>query len=240
MDNSGKFFGKVLVFATLMGAVVGFRAFATNIPTIRADANRKVPERVRIKMGQKLTPRQRDIVNSARRLLNEAPVSYAYGGNRLGTQTDCAACNDCLALKSPKPANRFKECPVCSRCSLDCSHFTKLIFQRAGLDHPYMTTKDMLSLPSNRLNRDFGFFDLPPDPASAAPGDLLVYKGHVVMLERKQGNGRGDVIHATGGRDIKDPGQGIQRERWAELSRFRGPLLRILRHKALVSNNQDR
>jgi hypothetical protein len=70
---------------------------------------------------------------------------------------------------------------------------------------------------------------------------MLVYDGHVVILERihpalKKGDGiRGDVIHATGGRDIKLPGQGIQRERFVEIAHLRGSLRRILRHEALAS-----
>ena len=93
----------------------------------------------------------------------------------------------------------------------------------------------MVILKQPRLQKDFGFSALPPDATIAIPGDLLVYKGHVVMLERRHGQGKGDIIHATGGRDIREPGQGIQRERWADLGRFRGPLLRILRHNALAA-----
>lgn len=190
-------------------------------------------------MGQKLPGVQGDLVRSARKLLDEASVSYVYGGGRLGTAADCQACNQCLEAERPASDRRLRECPECSRCSLDCSHFTQLVFARAGVHHPYLTSVDMAALPPDRLSRSFGFVALPADPAAAVPGDLLVYKGHVVMLERSHAGGKGDVIHATGGRDIKEPGQGIQRERWADLARFRGPLLRILRHRNLMASLQS-
>lgn len=231
MVNSDKKIGLLLLLMSLVSGI----GSATTGP-----GRDSGPKRIRIQMGQKLSPKQREIVQSAQQLLDEASVSYVYGGARLGTETDCSACNDCLNSNQPTPKERLKKCPVCSRCSLDCSHFTKLVFQRAGIEHPYMTTRDMVNLSPDQLRRKFGFLTVPVHSGAAIPGDLLVYKGHVVMLERKHGKDRGDVIHATGGKDIKEPGQGIQRERWADLLRFRGPLLRILRHQALVSNAQDR
>ncbi|MND02254.1 hypothetical protein D3C83_215650 [compost metagenome] len=41
-------------------------------------------------------------------------------------------------------------------------------------------------------------------------------------------------MHATGGKDIRRPGEGIQRERFINLATFRGPLRRILRHAGLA------
>jgi cell wall-associated NlpC family hydrolase len=202
--------------------------FLCSLPTMAA-------ERVHIRIGERLSPAQKRLVSAARQLLDEAEVSYVYGGKSIGTATDCLACNACLEKRQPAPSARVAQCPECARCSLDCSHFTQLVFRRAGIDHPYLTSKDMVSLTQLRLQKDFGFSALPPDAMQALPGDLLVYKGHVVMLERRHGQGKGDIIHATGGREIREPGQGIQRERWADLGRFRGPLLRILRHHALAT-----
>ncbi len=194
---------------------------------------------LRIRVGHKLSGKQKDLVHSARRLLEEASVSYVYGGAQLGTSTDCATCNQCLEAERPAADRRLRMCPECTRCSLDCSHFTQIVFERAGIAHPYLTSKDMASLPPERLEKGFGFLTLGAQPKVAQAGDLLVYRGHVVMVERRRDDSKGDVIHATGGRDIKEPGQGIQRERWADLGHFRGPLLRILRHKSLASTVQD-
>ena len=177
-------------------------------------------------------------------LLEEAQVSYVYGGSKLGDGQACERCNSCLATKSPEPKSRIKQCPACRDCSLDCSHFTELVFARAGAPYPYLATEGMRELSSATLRRRYNLLDLGRDVYAAGPGDLLVYDGHVVLLERiharqdRDGVLRGDIIHATGGRDIKLPGQGIQRERYVEIAHMRGPVRRILRHVALESEGE--
>lgn len=228
--------------------IIPWPAMAVNLTAISSNPSTKSTNSTtsptasvipRIRVGTKLVGKQRDLVRAARKLLEEASVSYVYGGAKLGTATDCTACNQCLETEKPGADRRLRICPECQRCSLDCSHFTQLVFERAGVAHPYLTSNDMVGLSPERLARNFGFLTLPAEVKSAQPADLLVYKGHVVMVERRHEDGRGDVIHATGGRDIKAPGQGVQRERWADLAHFRGPLLRILRHKSLASTAQD-
>jgi hypothetical protein len=71
------------------------------------------------------------------------------------------------------------------------------------------------------------------DLEKVVAGDMLVYRGHVVVVETVHEPGVADIIHATGGKDIKLAGQGIQRERYARVSNFRGELLRVIRHKKL-------
>ncbi len=187
---------------------------------------------------------QSRLLDVADQLLEEAQVSYVYGGSKLGDGQACERCNSCLATKSPDPKSRIKQCPACRDCSLDCSHFTELVFARAGAPYPYLATEGMRELSSATLRRRYNLLDLGRDVYAAGPGDLLVYDGHVVLLERihaRQGRDgvlRGDVIHATGGRDIKLPGQGIQRERYVEIAHMRGPVRRILRHVALESEGE--
>lgn len=181
--------------------------------------------------------RRARVLSEANFLLEEYQVSYAYGGDRVGTVQECKQCNSCLDSKQPIPSQRFKQCPECYHCSLDCSHFTQLVFKGAGLNTPYLTTQTMLDLTSLQLLKRYKLIDLGRMSERALPGDLLVYRGHVVLLTAQHGKGRGDIIHATGGKDIKEPGQGIQRERFIPLDQFRGPLLRILRHLALVGDN---
>jgi hypothetical protein len=62
---------------------------------------------------------------------------------------------------------------------------------------------------------------------------MLVYHGHVVIVEAVHDRDSADIIHATGGKDIKEPGQGIQRERFVRMSSFRGELLKVIRHVRL-------
>lgn len=176
----------------------------------------------------------------ASRLLDEAEISYVYGGYQVGDGEACKSCNLCLTENKPVPAKRLKTCPACSSCSLDCSHFTELVYREAGLPYPYLDTALMLGLSSEKLRGSYGLLDLGRELGRAAPGDLLVYDGHVVLLEKRhqlvqgQATYRGDIVHATGGKDIKTPGEGIQRERFIDLANFRGPLRRILRVAALA------
>jgi len=180
-----------------------------------------------------------EIMSTASSLLELAQISYVYGGSQLGDSDVCNQCNRCLEEKSPAPKERLLACAICRECSLDCSHFIELVYRLAGVPYPYIDTKLMINLSADRLRRNYKLEDLRTDIGLSQPGDLFVYNGHVVMLERlhglHKGVYRGDIIHATGGKDIRLPGQGIQRERFVELKQYRGQLRRILRHAALFS-----
>lgn len=177
------------------------------------------------------------VLATAEQLLELAQISYVYGGSRLGDGERCNTCNVCLETNNPEPEKRLQSCPVCADCSLDCSHFIELVYRLAGTPYPYIDTKLMIALSADRLRRNYQLDDFGTRIDLARPGDLLVYDGHVVLLERlsgkTKGEYRGDIVHATGGKDIRLPGQGIQRERFVELRYFRGKLRRILRHASL-------
>jgi hypothetical protein len=166
-------------------------------------------------------------------LLENLEVSYVYGGSKIGDAGTCDSCNRCLEEKSPSPKMRFKSCPTCGGCSLDCSHFTQLVFARAGLSFPYITSAQMLDLSADALQKKYNLKPVATTPTSVIPGDMLVYRGHVVIVETMREPGIADIIHATGGKDIRLPGQGIQRERFAKIGTFRGDLLRVIRHAKL-------
>jgi hypothetical protein len=173
-------------------------------------------------------------------MLEHLEVSYVYGGSKVGDVSQCEKCNSCLEVNQPAPKERFKVCGVCSQCSLDCSHFVQLVFSNAGLAFPYLTSQQMLDLDQDTLRRRFHLVPVPEHPGKLVAGDLLVYRGHVVIAEMIHGYDSVDVIHATGGRDIREPGQGIQRERFARASSFRGPLLRVLRHEKIIASSSGR
>lgn len=181
---------------------------------------------------------QEKVLATAGQLLELAQISYVYGGSRLGDGEKCNTCNVCLETNNPDPKKRLVACPVCADCSLDCSHFIELVYRLAGAPYPYLDTKLMIALTGDRLRRNYNLEDLESRIDLAQPGDLFVYEGHVVILERLHGKSkgefRGDIVHATGGKDIRLPGQGIQRERFVELRYFRGSLRRILRHVKLM------
>ena len=176
---------------------------------------------------------QHKILYIAERLMEDLPISYVYGGSQVTSVNSCNLCTECLLQKSPGTKDRLTKCPNCKNCSLDCSHFTQLVYKLAGLNAPYIDTRSMLKIDSRSLLKNY-HLALIPDPSMVQAGDLLVYKGHVVILERSHSLSRGDIIHATGGKDIKEPGQGIQRERNVSILSFRGPLKRIFRHKTLM------
>lgn len=163
-------------------------------------------------------------------MLDNLEVSYVYGGSKVGDEKTCAQCNSCLEDKRPAPKLRLKLCPTCLHCSLDCSHFVQLVFSRAGLGFPYLTSSQMLRLSSPDLVKTYGLMPVALRVESIIAGDLLVYDGHVVIVEKIREAGVADIIHATGGKDIREPGQGIQRERFVRVAHFRGELLRVLRH----------
>lgn len=176
---------------------------------------------------------QSRLLQVSNELLSLGAVSYVYGGHRVGDDRQCKECQSCLGEKKPKPKQRLKVCASCLHCSLDCSHFVQLVYEKSGMPFPYLTTQVMREAPPHVLRR-YKLVDLGVRLQVAQPGDLLVYLNHVVMLERVTQSERGDVIHATGGRDLKGPGHGIQRERSVPLRSFRGPLLKILRHQRLL------
>lgn len=192
--------------------------------------------------AQELSAPQRAVLAVAANLLDTVAVSYVYGGNALGGEEACKLCNSCLVAKAPSPAQRLRQCPVCRQCSLDCSHFTAAVFSVAGHSYPYLDTGSMRALSATALASQYQLLDLGSDPERAQPGDLLIYDGHVVILERRHADqpglpaGRGDIIHSTSGRAVRRPGEGIQRERFVSLGDFRGPLRRILRHRALAAS----
>lgn len=184
-------------------------------------------------------PKRHEVLGQARHLLDNWSISYVMGGNKLGDVKDCEACNQCLGLKKPDKDSRLRACPTCASCSLDCSHFTYEVFKLAGLRATYLTTALMNTLGADALLKNYALVDVGSRSQRALPGDLLVYDGHVVMLEKKHASGLGDIIHVTSGRDLRGPGLGIQRERHVAIDHYRGPLLRVLRHVDLVRELRD-
>lgn len=184
-------------------------------------------------LASQLDEYQRRIREAGDDILENLSISYVYGGSKVGDADTCDQCNACLEKKRPAPKQRFSECPTCQNCSLDCSHFVQLVFSRAGLGFSYLTSTQMLDLSAEALAKKYSLVPVGMDLEKVVAGDMLVYRGHVVVVETVHEPGVADIIHATGGKDIKLAGQGIQRERYARVSNFRGELLRVIRHKKL-------
>ncbi len=148
-----------------------------------------------------LSPIQISLRDEANRLLEEAEVSYVYGGNRLGEGSQCDACNQCLSQHKPLPKQRLGTCPSCKDCSLDCSHFIHLVFRNCELVLPYLTTETMLQTTPITLRQSYHLIDLGARVEVATVGDLLVYKGHVVMLLETLGGAAAISFMQPGGKD---------------------------------------
>lgn len=186
-----------------------------------------------IAYGQVQVPITDKLLRATQYFVDHLEISYVYGGSQVGDLTSCQTCNTCLEQNNPEPDQRFKTCPKCKSCSLDCSHFVREIMHLLGLQVPYLTTADMIAASPQRL-LDQGYLDVPLDPTQWRTGDIFLYKGHVVLMESNLADGRGTIVHATSGKEVRGSGQGIQRARFVQLSDFRGPLLRVLRHKAFA------
>jgi hypothetical protein len=183
--------------------------------------------------GVELAGYQNKLRQAGEDMLENLEVSYVYGGSKVGDGKTCDECNRCLEDRHPSPKERFKVCKICSGCSLDCSHFVQLVFAKAGLGFPYITSTQMLEFDSESLSKKFGLRPISRTIDGLIAGDLLVYRGHVVIVEKVHADDSVDIIHATGGKDIRLPGQGIQRERFVRVTAFRGELQRVLRHLSI-------
>ena len=184
-------------------------------------------------------PKRQQVLEQARGLLDRWSISYVMGGHKIGDVAACQACNLCLGSQRPSASERLQVCSSCDRCSLDCSHFTYEVFKLAGLSANYLTTSLMNNLDSDSLMRNYQLVDVGSSSRRALPGDLLVFAGHVVLLEKKHDSNLDNILHVTSGRDLRGPGLGIQRERQVVLDSFRGKLLRVLRHNDLVRELRD-
>ena len=181
-------------------------------------------------VASNLSRYQRSLRVAGEDMLENLEVSYVYGGNKVGDEKTCDQCNRCLELNRPSPKERFKICQICGGCSLDCSHFVQLVFSKAELGFPYITSTQMADLDESALVKKYHLRPVSRHSDGLLEGDLLVYHGHVVIVEKVHSMDAVDIIHATGGKDIRVPGQGIQRERFIRVTSFRGDLLRVLRH----------
>ncbi|MBF0441671.1 MAG: hypothetical protein HQK54_07175 [Oligoflexales bacterium] len=182
------------------------------------------------------------IVVAADFILENYDVSYVYGGSRLAGQDDCDKCVSCASSAKGDFKKSLGNCQACRRCSLDCSHFINLVYKVAGLEYPYIPTGAMINLSRMELRKKYHFIEIGDNPFDARPGDLLVYHGHVVLLEKLHKDGFGDIIHATSGLNgqLRGPGLGVQRARRVNIGEFRGRLVKILRHEDVAGIDLSR
>ncbi len=158
-------------------------------------------------------------------------VPYIWGGQQVGSTTQCIACRSCVQEKKVPLMSRLGRCRACQQCGMDCSHFVYRMYHEAGLDYNYASTSELSRQTGPGLLKYYNFVDIGRDLTLAQPGDLLVYKKHIMMLMRVVSPKNADFIHITRfGGDGHKLG-GIRFETGRSVERFRGSLVRILRHK---------
>jgi cell wall-associated NlpC family hydrolase len=242
VEGFGLTSGRIMTKTLLKALTVGF-VFWTTAPLLAADqvaATKATPDglsrslvlpELRESSSPSVAALRERLVGIGRQLGERTDVPYVWGGSRVGEASDCAACRQCIQTRKVPVGNRLKACGACRSCGVDCSHFVHLAYSRAGLDFPYSPTR-MLKRDSRHQDDDLSFVDIGTDLQLAQPGDLLLYRQHVVMLLRTGEAGRGDFVHATR-MDGGDRVGGIQLLIDRPLVRFRGKLLKILRHRKL-------
>jgi hypothetical protein len=162
-------------------------------------------------------------------------VPYVWGGFKIGTKKQCAACKKCIIKRKVQPKSRKKTCSPCRKCGLDCSHFVNLNFRMQGIPSQYITTYRLIHDGPKKLLRNFSLVAIPGrNLKHAKAGDLLVYKGHLGYLLAKHDDFHGDFLHVSEFKKDSPIAGGIVVNREVNLSKINGGLRRILRHRSLM------
>jgi hypothetical protein len=166
-------------------------------------------------------------------------VPYVWGGNKLGNETTCQECTECIIKKKLGPKSRTANCRACSSCGIDCSHLVQQVFSAAGLEMPYAASNLMAKADPATLLRHYNLVDIGKDFERARPGDIIVYRRHVGILMANHGDNRGDLVHASRfARDGREKVGGIRYDINKNIVRPRGGMVRILRHRLLMGPNE--
>jgi hypothetical protein len=181
---------------------------------------------------------QEKLVLIAKRYHDLDYIPYVWGGNAIGSKDICLACQKCIIKKKPSVAKRLQRCAPCRECGMDCSHFVNRIYEDAGLSFPYATSRELARQSRSALFSLYSLIDIGKDLRHAQPGDILVYKHHIVMLTNVIDSNFGDFIHITRFKGQSRPKVGGFK--WVKnfnLHKFRGKLIRILRHKQFFEDS---
>lgn len=177
------------------------------------------------------------LLETADRYVNKTAIPYVFGGSQIGSSKICQECSACIRshrLPANSSSDRFNKCSACRSCGLDCSNFVKHLFSEAGLTVKFATTATLNRASDLVLEENFRFINIGDDLADARPGDLVLKKGHVIMLiDIHNALGTIDFIHASRG-SKRTPVGGIELRRGFSLRKIQRETVRILRHKDLL------
>ncbi len=180
------------------------------------------------------------LIRVAHRYSRLSYVPYIWGGGRIGSRKSCLACRRCVRQKKIDLKSRLELCKPCQQCGIDCSHFVNMVYREAGVPYDYASTWELNNQTPEGLLGLYDLVDLGTKLTHARPGDLLIYEKHMVMLVQSYSEGYGDFVHATrfrGGDKLKLGGF-----RWdtnKNLKKYRGKLIRVLRHRAFFDSWEE-
>ena len=177
------------------------------------------------------------LLEAAHRLAIRTSVPYVFGGSQLGHPRVCSQCSECIRtnrLPADSTMDRFNHCAACRDCGLDCSNFVKHLLSEAGLKIKFATTATLNRESIKSLEKTYSLVNIGKDLRDARPGDLVLKKGHVIVLIDIQHQlGTVDFIHASRG-SRRTPVGGIELRRGYSLRRIQQETVRILRHRDLL------
>ena len=178
------------------------------------------------------------LMAAAERMARQTSVPYVFGGTRIGTAKQCQECSDCARknhLSANSSSGRFNKCASCRRCGIDCSNFVNRLFSEAGLKYRFADTRTLTLTGEDFLQEQYGFINMGRDLLVARPGDLILQKGHVMMvIDVDPTLGTIDYIHASRGSRTRKPIGGIELRRGKPLNQVQHEVVKILRHRELV------
>ncbi len=194
-----------------------------------------------------VAPAVERLMAAASRLSQLTDVPYVFGGRNLASEQSLShkqrsggACQECTACiqKNSLPANstlgRYSKCAACRRCGIDCSGFVSRVFSEAGIKYGFADTSSLNVAGEGILQKQYGFSNMGRNLMLVQPGDLILGKGHVVLvLAVNKGLGTIDFIHASRGSKRTKVG-GIEIRRSQPMERLQLNVKKILRHMELM------
>ncbi len=187
--------------------------------------------------GSDVSMEQLRLVRIAKSYAEKKFVPYVWGGGRVGPRKSCYRCSQCIKKYRVDVRDRLSACDECRRCGIDCSHFVNRVYRESGLSYPYATTFELSRLNSKRVLEYYDLFNVGTDISHAQPGDLVLYKRHIIMIVEIHSDLTIDFVHVTRFGDRYKHG-GIRYEKRKNVESMRGGLVKILRHRDLIEKDQ--
>lgn len=191
------------------------------------------------RIGPKPLPPAIDrLMEAAARLSHRTNVPYVFGGRNISSGKSCSQCADCIKknnLAANSTLSRLNKCAACRRCGIDCSGFANRVFSEAGIKYGFADTSSLNVARDGFLQKQYGFNNVGRDLMLAQRGDLLLGKGHIVLvIDVNKALGTIDFIHASRGSKRTSTG-GIEVRRGVAIDQVQRSVIRILRHLDLSS-----